>query len=255
MGLVILLLFAFYLFLFWGVVASAIYYAKINGKKVARWGWGAALIMYLIPFWDWIPTVVIHQISCATRAGYWEYKSINEWKSENPGVLETLSRAHLPPNVVRDQWSIGEKFYSYRGYILDDGGVVRPKFDVAKSLMWVEYEGPDGTIGTQINERFRYFRKVEGPLLFNRSRTEYTVQDAKTKEILARNVDFSTATEHPFHVGGGNSWKFWLNNHSCPAHYFKDGSVQKYRQSLTVECSKPRQEHQFGDGFSIRCGG
>ena len=254
-GLIFLAVFVLYCLVSWAVIASAISYARSHGKSVARWGWGAALIMYLIPFWDWIPTVAIHQFSCANSAGYWEYKSIDEWKFENPGVLETLSRAHLPPNVVHDQWTIGDRFYSYRGYILDDGGVIRPKFDGRNSLMWVEYEGPDGTKGTQLNERFRFFRKKEGPLLFNRWRTEYTIQDAKTGEIVARNVDFSTATEHPFHVGGGNYWKFWLNNNSCPAHYFKDGSIHTYRQSLTAECSKPQTEKRFGDGFSIQCRG
>ena len=93
MGLVILGALALYLLLSIAVVIGAIKYAKNNSKSAKRWGWSAVLVMYLIPFWDWIPTVAVHQYYCATEAGFWGYKTPEQWKKENPGVILTLSGA------------------------------------------------------------------------------------------------------------------------------------------------------------------
>lgn len=88
MGLVIILALGLYLVFSMGVIAWVINYAKKNGKSATRWGCGAALVMYLLVFWDWIPTVVAHKYYCATEAGFWVYKTPEQWKKENPGVME-----------------------------------------------------------------------------------------------------------------------------------------------------------------------
>jgi len=49
------------------------------------------LVMYLIPFWDLIPTLVTHKHHCETQAGFTVYKNSEQWAAENPGVLETLT--------------------------------------------------------------------------------------------------------------------------------------------------------------------
>jgi hypothetical protein len=46
--------------------------------------------MWLIPFWDWLPTVAAHQYYCATESGFWVYKTLDQWKKENPGEMERL---------------------------------------------------------------------------------------------------------------------------------------------------------------------
>lgn len=81
------------------VVRWAIRYARNNGRSAKRWGWGAALVMYLIPFWDWIPTVAMHQYYCATEGGFWVYKTLDQWKAENPGVAETLVATRGAPSA------------------------------------------------------------------------------------------------------------------------------------------------------------
>ena len=50
-----------YLLISIAVVRWAIRYARRNGKSARRWGWGAALVMYSLVFWDWIPTVAMYQ--------------------------------------------------------------------------------------------------------------------------------------------------------------------------------------------------
>src|SRR5690606_12988284 len=57
------------------------------------------LIMYLIPFWDLIPTLVMHKYYCSAQAGFWVYKTPEEWAEENPGILETLTAYEKPINA------------------------------------------------------------------------------------------------------------------------------------------------------------
>ncbi len=89
-GLAYLLAFALYLLISIGVVRWAIRYARNNGKSAKRWGWGAAFVMYSIVFWDFIPTLAVHQYYCAKDSGFWVYKTLDQWKAENPGVMEGL---------------------------------------------------------------------------------------------------------------------------------------------------------------------
>lgn len=89
-GLAYLIAFWVYLLISVGVVKWSISYARKNGKSAKRWGWGAAFVMYSIVFWDWIPTVVVHKYYCEKEAGFWVYKTLDQWKMENPGVMETL---------------------------------------------------------------------------------------------------------------------------------------------------------------------
>jgi len=89
-GLAVLVVFGVYLIISFLVVRQAISHARKNGKSAKRWGWGAAFIMYSIVFWDWIPTVAVHQYYCAKDSGFWIYKTLDQWKAENPGVMEAL---------------------------------------------------------------------------------------------------------------------------------------------------------------------
>lgn len=78
---------ALYPFLIW-IAAD---WAKRTGRSAKRWGFGAAIGLYLLVFWDQIPTFVLHHYYCATEAGVWVYKTPEQWKAENPGVAETLT--------------------------------------------------------------------------------------------------------------------------------------------------------------------
>ena len=164
MGFVILVALLLYLLLFIGVVLGAVQYARKHGKSTKRWGWSAALVMYLIPFWDWIPTVAIHQYYCATEAGFWVYKTLDQWKAENPGVIETLVA-----NVVSSP---------------------------------ADHEGDedDWTNTYHLNQRINQIGTHQGPLIFYRWRWESVLVDNKTNEKLARSVDFYTTQVR---TGGG----------------------------------------------------
>ena len=46
--------------------------------------------MYLPVFWDHVPTLLAHTYYCEKEAGFWVYRTMDQWKIENPGVAETL---------------------------------------------------------------------------------------------------------------------------------------------------------------------
>ena len=124
MGLVVFGAIGLYLLISVLVVRGAIGYARKHGKSAKRWGGGAALVMYLLVFWDWIPTVVVHQYYCSTQAGFWVYKTADQWKTENPGVMETLIYNKAMPYVKTTygaETALNQRFihaYKYEGPFL-----------------------------------------------------------------------------------------------------------------------------------------
>ena len=181
MGLIFLLVVGVYLLVSIGAVRGAIAYARQQGKSAKRWGWGAAFVMYLIPFWDWIPTVVMHRYYCATEAGFWVYKTPEQWKKENPGVMEML---------------VANKGAPSRYEPFDDG---RGKTDTYL-----------------LNDRFNWIVTQQDfssalPII----RSEQQVKDTKTKEVLARYVNFSTGNSVKNTVGPPGPMKYWLHSGHC----------------------------------------
>lgn len=92
-AIVILLIVGGYLTLAIFAVRGVVRWAGRNGyTKGQRWLWGTgvALVFYLVPFWDWIPTVVAHQYFCATEAKFEVRKTVEQWKSENKDIVGSL---------------------------------------------------------------------------------------------------------------------------------------------------------------------
>jgi hypothetical protein len=137
MGFVILLVMVVYLAISLGVVAWAIKHAKSNGLSVKKWGWGTALVMYMIPFWDWLPTVAVHQYYCAKDSGFWVYKTLDQWKAENSGVMETLVANKAAVSIQnayvlnqRFNWVIKQERYFPLNYMMrEEQQVVDSKTD------------------------------------------------------------------------------------------------------------------------------
>jgi HSP90 family molecular chaperone len=91
LGLAFLFVFLIYLLISIGVIAYTVRKAKERGIAGWKWGVPAALFMYLIVFWDHIPTLIAHEYYCDKEAGFKVYKTLEQWKEENPGVAETLT--------------------------------------------------------------------------------------------------------------------------------------------------------------------
>lgn len=195
MGLVIFGAMALYLVLAIFVVTGAISHARKNGKSVKRWGWGAALAMYLIPFWDWIPTVAVHQYYCATEAGFWVYKTPEQWKKEDPGAMEGLVANRGAPSTRQ-----GDKPNFADTYLVNQ------------------------RINKVVEER-----RVSSVLHIFRH--EESVVDSKANEVLARYVNYVAGYPNGLALGGPPGaglavGKFWLASARCsdtgahPQHQF-----------------------------------
>jgi hypothetical protein len=192
-GLIVLAIIGLYFLISIGVVRKAMAYARANGKSAKRWGWGAALGMYLLVFWDWIPTVVAHKYYCSTEAGFWVYKTPEQWKKENSGVLETL---------VANKGAPSEREGNMESY----------------------------TDTYLLNQRFNWVVKRHGKFLFNRWLHEQRVVDTKTGEVLAKYVDFSTSQISP--QAGWNGWKMWLVNEHCSDGGANQDALRNYRNNF-----------------------
>lgn len=184
MGFVILLIIGAYLLISAGVVAGAVTYAQKHGKSAIRWGASAALVMFLIPGWDWIPTVAAHKYYCEKEAGFWVYKTLDQWKAENPGVMEGLVANKGAPSI-RDG---------------DDTNFTDTYF-----------------LNPRINKVVQEHRVSSVIHIF---RHEQDVVDAKNNLLMARYVDFRAG--YPSGVAGIAprsaglaALKFWLVRERC----------------------------------------
>lgn len=79
-----------YIFLIVLAARFGAHLARRSGHNPKLWGFIAGLLVYLPVFWDFVPTVVLQCYYCATQGGFTQYKTLDEWKQENPGVSETL---------------------------------------------------------------------------------------------------------------------------------------------------------------------
>lgn len=176
MGVVILGAIALYLIISLVVVVLVARAAKKRGKSSWRWGGAAALVMYLLVFWDHIPTILVHKYYCEKEAGFWVYKTVDQWKAENPGVAETMvANKGEPPSRQGNMENYTDTY--------------------------------------SLNQRLNWVVKKTGPLVLNRWRWEKEVVDTKTNEVLVRYVDFSTGSG--FLGGPPRSFRFWLQSDHC----------------------------------------
>ena len=175
------------------VVSLAVRYAKKHGRSKWRWGIGAFLLVYLAILWDWIPTVVAHKYYCEKEAGFWVYKTLEQWKAENPGVMETLvANKGAPSTRQGDMQNYTDTYF--------------------------------------LNTRFNWVVKHNGQFLFNRWRHEQEVVDVMTGVVLARYIDFSTSQERQ--QAGYSGWKFWLANRNCVGGHHNQGLIYSFEHTI-----------------------
>jgi hypothetical protein len=193
MGLVILGAIALYLIVSLVVVVLVAKVAKKQGRSPWRWGGAAALVMYLLVFWDHIPTVVAHRYYCEKEAGFWVYKTVEQWKAENPGVAETLVANRGAPSKRQGDMENYTDTYS-------------------------------------LSSRFNWIVKHNGQFLFNRWRHEQEVVDVKTGDVLGRYVDFSTSQIR--RQAGWSGWKMWLDVTHCSDGAMNQGKMGQFMLEL-----------------------
>jgi len=176
-GLVVVFFIGLYLLISLLVIFFSARTARKHGRRGWVWGLVATFVMYNLVFWDWIPTIAMQKYYCATEAGFWVYKTPEEWAKENPGVLETLK-----------PWP-RSKIY----------GVNNPRFEL------------NGGTVRQYNDRFGYWSKRSENLGgLTVGRIETGIIDVKSHELLIRYIDFISGPR-----GAGEMWKSWLKRGNC----------------------------------------
>lgn len=186
LGLVVLLFISAYLLVSALVVWLAARWARKHNRRAWVWGGLAAFAMYNLVFWDWIPTVAMHKYYCATEAGFWVYKTPEQWVKENPGVMETLSQRADPS---------------------------------PESLNRIPL--PPNTERTGLTQRF--FKDVtREEIFFSLGRTEEKFYDAETSELIASSIEFILGSGGASFVSGGSieAWRSalvfdWLPTRQC----------------------------------------
>lgn len=179
-GLVYLLFLVLYLLISAYVIYRAMLYAQNKYNKGWIGGWLAAFLMYNLVFWDWIPVYVMHKYYCSTEAGFWVYKTPEQWIKENS---ETVGQkwgddyGWKLERISNEQW---RTWYSNRVYA---ESIRHPNF--AHGL-----------------------RKYEQSLV-----------DSKSGHLLARVVQFEKINESALSVGNATAtdYKIWLaiGGNSC----------------------------------------
>lgn len=147
-GLMVLLALGIYLAISVGVVRWTVRWARRTGRGVKCWGFAAAFAMYMLVFWDHIPTLLLYKYYCATKAGFWVYKTPEQWKKENPGVAETMTWKELSP----------------------------------------QFDDQDGARGLRVNERFVWKEKSLNTAILPVRLYVESVLDVKTGAIMIKRV-------------------------------------------------------------------
>lgn len=133
-------------------------------------------IFWLIPFWDWLPTVIYHNYLCSTEAGMKVYRSVE-------GVEGYYGAGS------------GALFAGYKyGYGKDYSGNYfryRKNPDQSAIKPWIEEPAPESPI---------YSVKYEQKKLdyMNEVKRQHVIYMLSTGEILATLTDFSVLTADPY---------------------------------------------------------
>ena len=153
-GLLYLVFFVVYGLVSVVVINKSYVFTKSRYRKGWIGGWLAALVMYNLVFWDWIPVYVMHKYYCSTEAGFWVYKSPEQWINENPDMVgEKWGDDYGWPieSLSSDHWST---WYSSRVYA---ESLRQPNF--AHGLRKYEQSLVDSNTGTPL-ARVVQFEKI-----------------------------------------------------------------------------------------------
>ena len=181
-GLMILGALAVYLLVSVFVTSKVANWAKANNKKPWLWGGLAAFVMYNLVFWDWIPTLIMHKHYCDTQAGFWAYKTPEQWMKENPKMRALEYKEKNSDDFLMERTSDG---------------------------------GNKTSFSTRTTSNIKYTETLN-PIFFviKNRRLEETLFDKKQKSALVKRITFMAGRSS----GAPKDWsnyRFWVNFTEC----------------------------------------
>ncbi|MCU7937271.1 MAG: hypothetical protein KZQ99_20820 [Candidatus Thiodiazotropha sp. (ex Dulcina madagascariensis)] len=188
--------------------------ANKRGYSGKKWGVAVFLLMLGLIFWDWLPMEILYRYQCENHAGFFQDKTLDEWKVENPGVWETLSPEALPEEYFIKE-KHGQERSKRRFYQLPDGTELIARYDLAGKYIGTRLLRGDGKQRYWLNQRF-FWETIWTNHLFHVREREERIVDLKTGKALARYVDFGTNIP-PIGIGGNSlsDYKIWMQKSSC----------------------------------------
>lgn len=153
---------------------------KGKSRAVATaWACGAVIALSLPITWDAIPTWIAFKYYAHKEAGLTVFKTLEQWKVENPGVAETLEPYKLTVNDKRG----------------------------------ASFEIGDGFSRVRLNERFSYDSKSKH-LFLSVALIDHRIVDSKTGDLVLRFVAVAAGNSGGFASGGAGWWAPWLIHRS-----------------------------------------
>lgn len=132
----------------------------------------AALVMYLLVFWDHIPVLVKHHNLCKEQGGFWIYKTPEQWFKENPEAVG---------KKWGDQWN-------------------ESRYEVNKNVS-----------RSWLSDYLYLETKVDPSHSHAIRRYESKIIDARNGEVLARMIDFERGGRNALlHADSTTDYKIWL---------------------------------------------
>ena len=170
------------------LVALAMWAAKRISLKAGqsaataqRWKYGVLAAVLLAIFWDWLPTWIAYEYY-SRQAGLTVFKTLEQWKAENPGVAQTLE--------------------PYQ------------RFSTADKRSAVIYL-PNDVFRNPLNERFAMDSWREMPMLSIKVWRDQLI-DSRTNMVLASATWVSSGNAGGVASGGAGWWKPWLIRKETP---------------------------------------
>ncbi len=192
MALMVLMFFVIYFALSLWIIFSVLNWADKN-KRSKWWALLAAFVMYNLIFWDLIPTRIMHRHYCDTQAGFWIYKTPEQWKAENPKIQILDPLTHLDSSRY-----LGKKGNS-------------------------TYIFPLNLYVSRVNSERLVYSWL--PIY----RQEEYIQDNRTKEVLIRFVDFWSGY---FNESSISNLKTWMDIGNCKVRHINISALEQVTQKF-----------------------
>jgi heme/copper-type cytochrome/quinol oxidase subunit 2 len=177
-GLIAIIVIGVLLLLGWMIFRWVYKFQRRKDKSSAvasTWGFVAVVVLSLPITWDAIPTWIAFKYYANKEAGLTVFKTLDQWKTENPGMADTLE--------------------PYGKYYND------PRSKVI--------ELSDNKSRWMLNARFAYDKKVtyaqSGIRLVSQE-----ITDIKTAKAMIKWVSVGSGNSGGLVSGGDRWWKFWL---------------------------------------------
>ncbi len=210
-GLAVLFGFLVYFWICVSVTLLVIKCARSRGIKGWKWGLPIGILLLMSVFWDLVPVYAVHNYQCKNNSGFTIYKTLEEWKQENPGVTETLN-PDPEKSSIKAYWVNTDA--SGRHYLLPDGTELVAHYGFGGEHLSTRMIKSDGTKGYWLNQRFAWITQYAKIWHIVR-KTEERIVDIKTGEIIASKIDFSASVGRLYNANKLSDYKIWFEERSC----------------------------------------